>query len=135
MPLQYLLDTDTCIYLAKNKPPSVMARLARVPADAAAISVITFGELRYGAERSRQRAEAMSRLGEFARAIRVLPIDAEVASAYGEVRASLSRAGLIIGANDLWIAAHALALGVTLVTNNGREFRRVRMLRTENWVD
>lgn len=134
MSLRYLLDTDICIYLARNQPPAVAERLARVPLETVAISVVTYGELAYGAERSQRTSETLAQLERFASVVRVLPLDAGVSAQYGRVRAALERRGLPIGANDLWIAAHALALKVTLVTDNGREFRRVRGLRVENWV-
>jgi len=134
MSLRYLLDTDICIYLARNQPPAVAERLTRVPLETVAISVVTYGELAYGAERSQRTSETLAQLERFASVVRVLPLDAGVSAQYGRVRAALERRGLPIGANDLWIAAHALALKVTLVTDNGREFRRVRGLRAENWV-
>lgn len=134
MSLRYLLDTDICIYLARNQPPAVAERLARVPLETVAISVVTLGELAYGAERSQRTSETLAQLERFASVVRVLPLDAGVSAQYGRVRAVLERGGSPIGANDLWIAAHALALNITLVTNNGREFRRVRGLRVENWV-
>jgi len=101
------------------------------------LSVITFGELVYGAEKSAQRAAALELLRELARVLPVmgLPETAETAAeAYGTIRAELERKGQMIGNNDLWIVAHAKAAGLTLVTNNEREFRRVRGLRVENWA-
>ncbi len=135
MSFRYLLDTDTCIYLTKTSSRSVAARLALEPADAAAISVITLGEMRFGAEQSSQRLRAIASLDLFATMIHVLPLQPEVSEAYGSIRAELKRQGRLIGANDLWIAAQALTLNLTLVTNNLREFRRVSGLRVENWAN
>lgn len=135
MALRYLLDTDTCIYLAKHTPRSVVARLASEPADAAAISVITYGEMRFGAEQSSQRLLALATLDHFAGMLEVLPLQPSVAVAYGMIRAELKRNGKLIGANDLWIASHAMAMNLTLVTNNLCEFQRVPRLRIENWVN
>jgi tRNA(fMet)-specific endonuclease VapC len=96
--------------------------------------VITFGELVSGAEKSAQRAAALKLLRELAQVLPVLGLPETAAEAYGTIRAELERKGQMIGNNDLWIAAHAKAAGLTLVTNNEREFRRVRGLKVENWA-
>jgi len=100
----------------------------------AALSVITFGELVYAAEKSAQRAAALELLRELARVLPVLGLPETAAEAYGTIRTELERKGQMIGNNDLWIAAHARAAGLTLVTNNEREFRPVRGLKVENWT-
>lgn len=109
--------------------------MASEPADTAAISVITYGEMRFGAEQSSQRLLALATLDHFAGMLEVLPLQPSVAVAYGMIRAELKRNGKLIGANDLWIASHAMAMNLTLVTNNLREFQRVPRLRIENWVN
>lgn len=130
----YLLDTDTCIYLIKNKPPTVARKLAKLPTGHAGISVITYGELWRGVQKSQhveRNAEALAAL------VTVLPVQTlaiEAGLHYGDIRATLERSGKRIGNNDLWIAAHARALGWTLVSNNEREFSRVSELRLQNWV-
>lgn len=134
MALRYLLDTDTCIYLAKNVSTPLLQRFARQPADSAAISVVTLGELQFGAEQSEQRTRAKEVLERFSQSINVLPIERSVAYAYGELRARLKRLGTPIGANDLWIAAHAISLNLILISHNEREFDRVEGLRVENWL-
>lgn len=134
MPLRYLLDTNICIYIARQRPPSVAQRLARLKPGEVGMSLVTYGELRYGAEKSRLRDEALETLSRLAERIEVLPMDATVATHYGKVRADLERAGTPIGNNDLWIAAHALALDTTLVTHNTREFERIASLRLEDWA-
>lgn len=134
MAVRYLLDTDICIYLAKYSSPLIVARLSQEPADSVSISVITLGELHFGAEKSAQRDRALRTLAEFSEAVTVLPLPPMAAMTYGSIRDELQRAGTPIGANDLWIAAHALALDLTLVSNNIKEFRRVSGLRVENWA-
>ena len=134
MALRYLLDTDTCIYIAKRNPPGVTERLARIEQGEVGMSVITFGELVYGAEKSSQRKQAFKVLDSLQELVPVVDVTPDVALRYGEVRSHLSRQGKIIGGNDLWIAAHALTLKVILITNNLREFARVPKLKSESWV-
>jgi tRNA(fMet)-specific endonuclease VapC len=132
--MRYLLDTDICIYIARQKPPSVLARLRRSRPGDVGMSVITYLELVYGAWKSRRREDNLGRIEELESLIPVLPLDASAGLHYGQVRAELEGKGSPIGAYDLLIAAHALSLGLTLVTNNVREFRRIPKLRVENWV-
>jgi tRNA(fMet)-specific endonuclease VapC len=134
MPLRYLLDTNICIYIAKTRPEEVLARFRKLSPGEVAMSVITYGELSYGARKSRRRAEAQKMLRELAALIPVLGIGSEVADCYGEIRGELEARGRVIGNNDLWIASHAVALGVPLVTNNEREFNRIPRLSVQNWV-
>jgi len=134
MSARYLLDTNICIYLQQNRPPEVTARFRRLRHGDAALSVITYGELRYGAERSQRRAAALEALAQLVSLLPVLPISEETGETYGEIRAALESAGQMIGNNDLWIAAHAKSAGLILVTNNKREFGRVPGLRLQNWA-
>ena len=134
MEARFLLDTNICIYIRRKKPEEVLRRFRALKAGEAALSVITFGELVYGAEKSAQRVAALELLRELARVLPVMGLPETAANAYGTIRAELERKGQMIGNNDLWIAAHAKAAGLTLVTNNEREFRRVRGLRVENWA-
>jgi tRNA(fMet)-specific endonuclease VapC len=131
---RYLLDTNICIHIRQRRPPSVLARFNKLQPGEAALSVITFGELLYGAEKSQRRADALQLLAELATLIPVLPLPLEAAHLYGTIRASLETRGEVIGNNDLWIAAHAKAEGLTLVTNNEREFKRIAGLKVQNWV-
>jgi len=133
--MRYLLDTNICIYIAKHKPPSVLAHLQRLKSGDVGMSVITHLELVYGASKSQQREANLQRIQSLERLIPVLPLDASTGRHYGEVRAILERKGTPIGAYDLLIAAHALSLGLTLVTNNTREFRRVPQLMVKNWAE
>jgi tRNA(fMet)-specific endonuclease VapC len=133
--LRYLLDTNICIYIAKQKPPSVAKRFAKLAAGAVGMSLVTYGELRYGAEKNQQRVQALDTLERLRVVIPVIQTDSAVAESYGTIRALLERAGTPIGNNDLWIASHALALNLTLISNNTREFARVPKLKLENWVE
>jgi len=99
------------------------------------MSVVTFLELTYGACKSQRVVENLARLEQLERVVPAQPLDAQVARDYGRIRADLEQKGALIGAYDLLIAAHALSLGLTLVTNNVREFRRVPGLKVENWAD
>ncbi|MHB8405279.1 MAG: type II toxin-antitoxin system tRNA(fMet)-specific endonuclease VapC [Gammaproteobacteria bacterium] len=130
----YLLDTNICIYWLNERPAGIVERLAGVPAGAAVMSVVTWGELQFGAAKSREPVNARRNLEALAEVIPPFPLPVESAHRYGELRAMLERKGTPVGANDLWIAAHALAEGLTLVTNNQREFRRVPKLKIENWA-
>jgi len=135
MTIRYLLDTNLCIHIAKYNPSGVRARFERYTAEELAMSAITLGELRHGAEKSQAPATASSAIDQLTSAIRVMEIGDAVAAQYGKIRARLELAGQIIGNNDLWIAAHALAEGWILVTNHEREFKRVAGLKIENWAE
>jgi tRNA(fMet)-specific endonuclease VapC len=132
--MRYMLDTNTCIYLIKRKPSSVLATLQRKKIDDVCISSITLGELEYGVSKSKAPAKNKWALLEFLAPLRVLPFSDNAAAAYGRIRADMETAGTPIGPLDLLIAAHALSDDLTLVTNNIGEFRRVHSLRVENWV-
>jgi len=128
-----LIGTDIFIHVRQRRT-DVIARFKRVPAGDAAISVITYGELIYGVQKSAQRDRAIEVLTEMIGLLPVLALPPNAASTYGEIRAALEAKGEIIGNNDLWIAAHAKAAGLTLVTNNQREFSRIKGLKIETWV-
>ncbi len=131
---RYLLDTNICIYIRQEKPAKVLQRFRRLNAGEAALSVITYGELFYGAQKSAHRELALERLGELVRWLPALPLPEVAGEIYGEIRFELASSGQLIGNNDLWIAAHAVASGLTLVTNNEQEFRRVQGLKIQNWA-
>ena len=134
MPVRYLLDTNICIYIAKHNPPAVRTRFERHAANELAMSVVTLGELRHGAEKSQAREKALATLNRLEASIQVAPLTETAGEHYGQIRAALETRGQIIGNNDLWIAAHARAEGWILVTNNESEFKRVEGLQLENWV-
>lgn len=134
MTARYLLDTDICIFIARERPPKVLERFEELAPGEAVISVITWGELRYGAEKSTRRETVLQSLDEFAALVPVEPLPKEAGQEYGAIRAALEAQGTPIGNNDLWIAAHARAAGLTVVTNNEGELRRVQDLEIENWA-
>ena len=134
MPTRYLLDTNICIYIQRQKPDEVLVRFQKLKPGDAAISVITWGELLYGAERSHQRKRALQLLEEFKTFVPVLPMPENAGKTYGSIRAKLESKGWPIGNNDMWIAAHAIAATLTIVTNNKREFQRVPGLKVQSWV-
>lgn len=131
---RYLLDTNILIYIRQHKPARVRRHFARQPSGSVGMSAITWGELLYGAYHSSDARGSMAKLTRLQAGIPALPLPLEAADHYGQIRANLAARGLLIGANDLWIAAHARAADLTLVTNNEREFRRVPGLKVENWV-
>jgi tRNA(fMet)-specific endonuclease VapC len=129
----YLLDTSILISLTRERSPALRTRFEQFGLEELAVSAVTVGELRYGAEKSMRSAEAHVVIDRLASLVDILPLDPTVARTYGEVRALLERSGPMIGNNDLWIASHALAVGRTLVTGTQREFARVPGLVVENW--
>ncbi len=135
--MRYMLDTNILIYFIKHKPPSVADRINALDEDAIlCMSFFTYAALLKGAERSLQKADVLRRLDQLNRQIPVLfEVDRSLCEHYAVQFTRLRAAGTPIGANDLWIACHALATGATLVTHNLREFERVEGLRLENWVD
>jgi tRNA(fMet)-specific endonuclease VapC len=135
MDVRFLLDTNICIHIRQRRPPEVLARFQRLRPGEAAISVITYGELAYGVEKSRFREQATKQLMELAGLLPVMELPLRAGQFYGTIRAALEVKGEIIGNNDLWIAAHAKAAGLTLVTNNEHEFQRIQGLKIQNWVD
>ena len=134
MALAKLLDTHICIYIARSQPATVARRFARAAPGSLGISIVTWGELCFGAAKSQSSERAHALLEQFSRAVEVLPLPASAGRHYGDVRAALQEAGTPIGNNDLWIAAHALAENLILETGNDREFARVPGLRVENWL-
>ena len=134
MSVRYLLDTNICIYIAKRRPPEVANRFERLRPGEVGMSMITYGELLFGAEKSQHPQAVKDRLQRFVELVPVLPLPEESPRHYARIRSELERTGTPIGANDLWIAAHALASGLILVSNNLREFSRVTGLSAENWA-
>ncbi len=129
----YLLDTNVLI-AALNGHPLVRERLERMPLSQLRLSAIALGELTFGAEKSAHSERNRARLAAFVERLPLVGVDHQTVFHYSKVRAALERLGTPIGANDTWIAAQALAVGATLVTDNEREFRRVESLVIENWM-
>lgn len=133
--MQYLLDTNICIYLIKQKPPKVLARFQTLALSDIGISSITVAELEHGVFKSQKQEKNRSALMQFLIPLEIIDFDQAAATIYGEIRSDLENRGLVIGAMDMLIVAHALSLGVTLGSNNVREFARVGNLSLENWVE
>jgi tRNA(fMet)-specific endonuclease VapC len=131
--MRYLLDTNICIFLINRHPSVVHQRFEDVPVGEIAVSAVTVSELRYGVEKSTKREQNLHALRKFLLPLIVLPYDGTVSEQYGALRVHLERHGTLIGSMDMMIAAHALACGLVMVTNNTGEFRRVPGLRVEDW--
>lgn len=131
--MQYLLDTDICIYVINERPAPVLQAFLSHQAMGLGLSSVTAGELYYGVARTGSQRNLRA-LRDFLAPLEVAPFDVTAAEVFGSMRAWLTSQGTPIGPYDTQIAAHAMALGVTLVTNNTREFSRVPGLRVENWA-
>lgn len=131
---RYLLDTNICLYIAKHQPSVVREHFVQHGPDALVMSVITLGELCWGAEKSQSRDRAFATIQLLQERIQVAELTPQVGIHYGQIRSALESCGRPIGNHDLWIAAHARAEGWVLVTNNEREFQRVDGLQVENWA-
>ena len=132
--MKYMLDTNICIYLIKRRPAEVVRRfLAQGPAELC-ISAVSYAELMHGVEKSQAPQKNRLALSLLLSPLAILPFDSRAAEEYGRIRAALERRGAPIGPMDLLIAAHARAAGLTVVTNNTREFDRVDGLTVENWA-
>ena len=133
--LRYMLDTDICSYVMKRSHDALLRRLQKVPVSDVCVSVVTKSELLYGVEVSPRRQQDEAALNAFLNYVEVLDFPDNASSHYAQIRAQLKkRSGKMIGANDLFIAAHARSLGLTLVTHNTQEFRRVNRLAIEDWT-
>jgi tRNA(fMet)-specific endonuclease VapC len=131
----WMLDTDICIALIKRQSPELITKLKKHKPGEVAISSITLAELHFGVSKSAQPEKNRAALDQFLLPLEVLTFDDRSAECYGHVRATLEVAGTPIGPLDTLIASHALSIGATIVTNNVREFSRVRGLRVQNWMD
>jgi len=132
--MRYILDTDICIYIIKKKPEQVLKKLAKFESTDIASSAVTLSELIYGAEKSQHKEKNLEALTGFLVPIDILAWDENAAKSTGEIRAVLEKSGKVIGPYDLQIAGQALSLNLTLVTNNEKEFSRVKGLKIENWA-
>ena len=132
--MQYMLDTNICVYAIKRKPQKISRKLLEFNCGDICISSIVLAELEFGVCKSTRPERNEYALNEFLAGIKVVDFDRNAAKEYGDIRADLERKGTPIGSNDMFIAAHARALNLTLVTNNIREFSRIENLKLENWV-
>ena len=133
--MRYILDTDICIYLIKRQPMEVIDKFQGIVPGEIAISSVTAAEMMYGVAKSQYKDKNKSALESFFAPLEIVDFDFKAAQHYGVIRAYLEKMGTPIGAYDLMIAAHALSLGLILVTNNEREFQRIPDLIVENWVN
>jgi|SRR5690554_5334500 len=132
--MKYMLDTNICIYIIKEKPKKVINKFHTLDIGDICISSITLVELEYGVEKSNYTERNRLALAGFLSSIEVLSFSDKAAVEYGKIRANLEKQGNIIGAYDLMIGAHALSENITLVTNNMKEFKRIPNLSLENWT-
>ena len=132
--MKYMLDTNICIYIIKEKPKKVINKFQTLDIGDVCISTITLAELEYGVEKSNYSERNRLALSGFLASIEILPFSEKAATEYGKIRANLERQGKAIGAYDLMIGAHALSEKLTLITNNMKEFKRIFSLSLENWA-
>jgi tRNA(fMet)-specific endonuclease VapC len=130
----YMLDTDICAFILRRSSDELMERIQSVPMHQQVMSVVTYAELLYGVQVSSKKKSNQAAVDALARHLAPLEWPEEAARHYAEIRADLKRKGSMIGANDLMIAAHARSLGAVIVTNNIKDFARVKGLKVENWM-
>ena len=131
---QYLLDTNICIYISKYQPPQIKQKFLQHTMSDLNISIITLGELYFGAQKSQAKDKALKVIRQLAKTVQIAHLDQNVATHYADIRYQLQQQGNIIGNNDLWLAAHARANNWIMVTNNEKEFLRVQGLSVQNWT-
>ena len=130
----YMLDTDTCAFLLRRSSDTLLARIQAVPVAQQVMSVVTYAELLYGVQMSSKKKANQAAVDALARHLAVLDWPQDAAAHYAQIRADLKKRGAMIGANDLLIAAHARSLGAIVVTNNSKDFARVKGLSIDNWM-
>ena len=132
---EYMLDTDTCAFILRKSSPVLLERIQAVPLQQQCMSVVTLAELLYGVQVSSKKKTNRDAVDLLIRHINVLEWPIEAADHYAEIRADLKKRGQQLGANDLLIAAHARCIGAVIVTNNVKDFGRVKGLKLENWMN
>jgi tRNA(fMet)-specific endonuclease VapC len=133
--MKYLLDTNICIYIINEKPEKVLRKFEQYPVYEFGISSVTHAELQYGVEKSKNKSTNQDALDEFLLPLTILPFHGKkLVACHGEIRASLESKGKTIGPLDMLIAAHALSLDLTIISNNIKEFSRIPNLKCENWI-
>ena len=130
--MKYMLDTNICIYLMNNKDKNILKKYSNINPEELCISNITYSELMYGVEKSKKREFYLTRVLLFLSRINILNYDFAASEEYGKIRAELERKGKVIGPNDMLIAAHAKSQGLTLITNNIKEFKRIDGLKIKD---
>jgi tRNA(fMet)-specific endonuclease VapC len=131
----YMLDTDACAFILRRSSQSLLDRIQTVPLERQVMSMVTLAELLYGVQISSQKKGNRAAVDALTRHLSVIDWSRDAAEHYAEIRADLKKKGQLIGSNDLMIAAHARSLGAIVVTNNVKDFRRVKGLKHENWMD
>jgi tRNA(fMet)-specific endonuclease VapC len=132
--MRYMLDTNICIYAIKKRPEKVLEQLQKVKAQDVCISSVTYAELMHGVYKSQAVERNLLALSLLLSNIEIMQFDSDAADEYGRIRAALEKNGTPIGPLDTMIAGHAMSLGCTLVTNNTKEFARIKGLKTANWA-
>ena len=132
--MMFLIDTNICIYIMNNHPPQVIQKFREIGAGNVCISSVTVSELQYGVFKSKQIKKNVKRLDEFLSPFEIISYDESASIYYGKIRSHLEKKGHVIGPLDMLIAAHAVSENLTLITNNEKEFKRVKSLKVENWV-
>jgi tRNA(fMet)-specific endonuclease VapC len=133
--MKYLLDTNICIYIINEKPEELLRKFEQYPVHEFGISSITHAELQYGVEKSRYKTTNQDALNEFLLPLTILPFHGKrLVTCYGEIRVLLESKGKTIGPLDMLIAAHALSLDLTIISNNIKEFSRIKNIKCENWI-
>lgn len=133
--MRFLLDTNICIYIIKQKPRKVFEKFQTLAPSDVGVSSITVAELEYGAYKSQRLEQNRAALSQFLIPLEIFPFDERATQSYGQIRADLERRGIVIGSMDMLIASQAISLGLTLVTNNVREFSQIPGLTLENWIE
>ena len=129
-----MLDTDTCVFILRRSSAAILRKIQAVPVQQQVVSVVTYAELLYGLQLALKKKSNQVAVEGLARHLAILDWPQEAAKHYAEIRADLKKKGSMIGANDLLIAAHARSLGAVVVTNNTKDFVRIKGLRIENWT-
>ena len=132
--MKFMLDTNICIYIIKQKPRKVLQHFMKYSAGDIGISSITLAELQYGVEKSQHVQRNQDALKEFVLPLEIAHFDEVAARSYGAIRVGLEKSGKPIGAMDTLIGAHALSLSVPLVTNNTKEFRQIKGQKVIDWT-
>ena len=132
--MEFMLDTNTCIYIIKQKPLKVLKHFKAYSVGEIGISSITLAELMFGVRKSQHIQKNQEALDAFILPLEIADFDEQAAKVYGEIRAALEKAGNPIGSMDMLIGAHALSLGLTLVTNNTKEFHKIKDLKVIDWT-
>ncbi len=132
--MKYLIDTNICIYIINKRPAAVIKKFKQFELGEIGISTITVSELQYGVAKSTYRKKNEVRLEEFLAPLEILTYDQTAARVYGDIRFQLEKRGRPIGPLDLLIAAHAISQDLVLITNNDKEFKRIKKLQIENWT-